>query len=242
MRLAFLADVHSNLEAFSSVKKSLRCEGVDKVIFTGDIVGYAANPNECIEMLKEISDEFIAGNHDWAAAGKTDTSNYNPSAKEAIEWTRNELSEQNRSFLSSLPLNKEIKHCICTHASVTNPEKWNYIVTVSDAADNFKAFSHDLCFIGHTHCPAVFVRANTGKTFSLEPQNTKIKAGFRYIINTGSIGQPRDGIPLASYGIYDMRKNEYRLIRVQYDVARAQKKIIAAGLPEYSATRLEHGK
>ena len=242
MQLALISDVHGNLEALSSVARSIHNEGAEKVVFLGDIVGYGANPNECIDMLREITKELIAGNHDMASAGKTSIRNFNPLAKEAIEWTRNKLTKNNMDFLSSLPLKKETQTTIYVHSSPYCPEDWNYVSDVQDAGRQFKAFAKHACFIGHSHFPKIFTKTSSGEILQLKKSQIKLREGFRYIINTGSVGQPRDGNPLSSYGIYDTEKKEYRLVRVQYDISMAKNKIIAAGLPAFLAKRLDSGK
>jgi diadenosine tetraphosphatase ApaH/serine/threonine PP2A family protein phosphatase len=242
MKIAFISDVHSNLEALTSVRKSLQNVGIDKVLFLGDIVGYGANPNECIEIIKDLSDDILAGNHDWAAVGKSSAEYFNLVAKEAIEWTQDKLTEQNKAFLSSLALKGEWEELIFVHATPSHPEEWNYIFNIFDATDNFETFSQPLCFVAHSHQPVIFVQTKTGSISSKRSTYMTLQKDFRYIINSGSVGQPRDGNPLSSYGIYDTEKKEYRLIRVQYDVTRAQKKILDAGLPSFLASRLGMGR
>lgn len=242
MKIAFISDVHSNLEALTSVRKSLQNVGNDKVLFLGDIVGYGANPNECIEIIKDLSDDILAGNHDWAAVGKSSAEYFNIVAKEAIEWTQDKLTEQNKAFLSSLALKGEWEELIYVHATPSHPEEWNYIFNIFDATDNFETFSQPLCFVAHSHQPVIFVQTKTGSISSERSTYMTLQKDFRYIINSGSVGQPRDGNPLSSYGIYDTEKKEYRLIRVQYDVTRAQKKILDAGLPPFLASRLGMGR
>lgn len=242
MKIAFISDVHSNLEALTSVRKSLQNVGNDKVLFLGDIVGYGANPNECIEIIKDLSDDILAGNHDWAAVGKSSAEYFNIVAKEAIEWTQDKLTEQNKAFLSSLALKGEWEELIYAHATPSHPEEWNYIFNIFDATDNFETFSQPLCFVAHSHQPVIFVQTKTGSISSERSTYMTLQKDFRYIINSGSVGQPRDGNPLSSYGIYDTEKKEYRLIRVQYDVTRAQKKILDAGLPPFLASRLGMGR
>jgi diadenosine tetraphosphatase ApaH/serine/threonine PP2A family protein phosphatase len=241
MKIAFISDIHGNFEALDSVKNSLLTEKVDRTICLGDIVGYGANPNECIDLLNKISDEIIAGNHDWASVSKTSIKYFNSFASEAVKWTRNKLTEKNRLFLSSLSLKKKAENCLYVHAAPLNPEHWDYITNLQDAAASFKTFSRQLCFVAHSHNPLIFIHTDTGEIICIRKSRLTIEKGFRYIINVGSVGQPRDGNPHSSYGIYDSEKKEYKLVRVPYDIAGAQKKILDSGLPPFLASRLESG-
>jgi len=241
MRTVYLADIHSNLEALLSTVNSFKKNNIDKVIFLGDIVGYGADPNECIRIIKEISDIIIAGNHDCACAGKDTIESFNPIAKEAAQWTRNVLTDQNRDFLLSLPLKEKTNDAVYVHATPYFPESWQYITTATASKLCFERFARQFCFIGHSHVPAIFILNNTG---SISEKSGKINISKRskYIINCGSVGQPRDENTLASYGIYDSKKEVYQLNRVEYNIKKAQKKIIEAGLPPYLAKRLELGR
>ncbi len=241
MKIVLISDVHANLEALVTVKKSIRNEGADSILFVGDIVGYGANPNECIEILQDLTDKAVAGNHDWAAIGKNSTEYFNPAAKEAIEWTHDQLTEASKAFLNTLPLRGELQQCLYVHATPENPQDWDYISTTWEAHASFQAFSQQVCFIGHSHQPAIFIKPAEGDTLLEQSTHIMLKQHNRYLINIGSVGQPRDGTPLAGYGIYDTKKNEYRLIRVQYDINTAQQKIIDAGLDPFLAQRLSIG-
>lgn len=242
MKTAFISDVHGNLEALTAVTQSLRDEGVSRVLFLGDIVGYGANPGECIEIVREIADTILAGNHDWAAVDKTDTSSFNAAAQAAVAWTKSVLTAADKAFLSQLSLNEETKDFFCVHATPLHPEAWGYIVNDRDASQSFAHFSESLCFVAHSHYPTVFILTDKNRINSERTAHLSIRAGCRYIINSGSVGQPRDGNPAASYGIYDTDKKEYRLLRVEYDIALAQKKILDAGLPPFLAHRLALGR
>jgi len=241
MRTVFLADIHSNLEALLSTVNSFKQNNIGKVIFLGDIVGYGADPNECILRIKEISDIVISGNHDWACAGIDNIESFNPRAKEAAQWTRKVLTDQNRDFLLSLPLKEKTNDAVYVHATPYFPESWQYITTTTIAELCFESFAQQFCFMGHSHIPAIFI-LNINGSISEGSGKINITKRSRYIINCGSVGQPRDENPLASYGIYDSEKEIYQLIRVEYDIKKTQKKIIKAGLPTYLAKRLELGR
>ena len=241
MKIALISDIHSNLEAFQAVMASLAGHDIEKVMFLGDIVGYGANPNECIDLLRSVADCYIAGNHDYAAVNKTDISYFNPYAQEAVLWTQEVLTIENALFLSSLPLTDTLYDFMVVHSTPLHPELWDYVVYVSDAQIGFRNFTQQLCFIGHSHHPGIFVQDRAGRISAEERITMNFKESNRYIINIGSVGQPRDGNPLSSYGLYDTETNEYRLIRVEYNIALAQQKILAAGLPRFLAERLSVG-
>ena len=241
MKIALISDIHSNLEAFQAVMASLAGHDIEKVMFLGDIVGYGANPNECIDLLQSVADCYIAGNHDYAAVNKTDIRYFNPYAQEAVLWTKEVLSRENALFLSSLPLTDALNDFMVVHSSPLHPELWDYVVSLSKARISFRNFTQQLCFIGHSHHPGIFIQDSAGRISTEERVTMNFKEGNRYIINIGSVGQPRDGNPLSSYGLYDTETNEYRLIRVEYNIALAQQKILAAGLPRFLAERLSVG-
>ena len=241
MKIALISDIHSNLEAFQAVMASFAGHDIEKVMFLGDIVGYGANPNECIDLLRSVADYYIAGNHDYAAVDKTDISYFNPYAQEAVLWTQEVLTRENALFLSSLPLADALYDFMIVHSTPLHPELWDYVVYVSDAQIGFRNFAQQLCFIGHSHHPGIFVQDRAGRISAEDQLTIKVKESNRYIINIGSVGQPRDGNPLSSYGLYDTDTNEYCLIRVEYNIALAQQKILAAGLPRFLAERLSVG-
>lgn len=242
MRYAILSDIHGNLEAFQAVLKDLAFQGLQKIIFLGDIVGYGANPKECIDLLREKSPAIVAGNHDWGVAGKTDISNFNSVARTAIEWTISELSPEYKNFLAELPLKRKEENFIYVHSSPLNPQEWSYIFSGYEALRNLNGLERDLCFIGHSHIPMLFLLNQFGELFF----TTKLTEIFleednRFLVNVGSVGQPRDSNSKASYGVIDTEKRGFNLRRVGYDIGTAQKKILAAGLPPILAERISKG-
>jgi diadenosine tetraphosphatase ApaH/serine/threonine PP2A family protein phosphatase len=242
MKTAFISDVHGNIEAFTAVCESIKNAHVDRVIFLGDIVGYGANPNECIEQLQTFTQFAVAGNHDWAAAGKQTTDSFNIEAGDAIGWTCAQLTTENKLFLMSLPLILEMDELLCVHATPYIPDMWRYVFNPLDAEFVFDTCTQRVCCIAHTHRPAIFVKFENKMVVSELPAGVSLHSSCRYIINCGSVGQPRDGDPRACYGIYDTSSNRYDLVRVQYDVAAAQKKIRSAGLPDFFSHRIFIGR
>jgi predicted phosphodiesterase len=242
MRYAILSDIHGNLEAFQSVLKDLEEANIQKIAILGDIVGYGANPRECIELAQEKAALIVAGNHDWAVAGKTDLNNFNFLARRAVEWTIDQLEVNYRKFLAELPLKAEEDNFLLVHSTPLSPENWNYIFSRAEALKNLKLLSQNLCFLGHSHIPAVFYLNEFGEIFFSRILNEVVlNKKNRFLINVGSVGQPRDRIPLASYGIFDSRTFNFYLRRIDYPIEIAQKKIIAAGLPWELAERLAEG-
>ncbi|HLF13589.1 MAG TPA: metallophosphoesterase family protein [Bacteroidota bacterium] len=233
MRIAIISDIHSNLEALNRALKEIEREKVDEIICLGDIVGYGANPNECVDIVKELSPHVLLGNHDEAAIDLSKTEFFNPFARIAAEWTGDTLTEENKDYIAGLPLILERNGIFLVHASPVHPQEWNYILTPSDAAENFPAMPSEVCFIGHSHVPEVFGE-------DLWTRN--VVKGEKFIVNVGSIGQPRDGNPKLSFGIFDTELWSYRNLRLDYDIELAAFKIKKAGLPKNLADRLFVGK
>ncbi|MFQ5823971.1 MAG: metallophosphoesterase family protein [bacterium] len=242
MRYAIISDIHGNLEALQKVLAEIDKKQVDEILCLGDIVGYGPNPNECVNIIREIAKVTLAGNHDYAPLGKLDVSYFNPWARSAIHWTADELTQSSRDFLLSLPLKIERDGLTIVHSTPYNPEEWNYIITIGDAVRNFPEFSDKVCFVGHSHVP-IIMSENENVDYHVVRENPlKLKRSTRYIINVGSVGQPRDLNPKAAYAIYDNSKKVYELFRVEYDIAETQRKIRITSLPEFLAERLEKGQ
>ncbi len=248
MKYVIISDLHSNLEALTGFQQSL--QGLresssfeyDKLVCLGDIAGYGANPNEVVEWVRDHCDIVLGGNHDFAIVGKTDTSYFNTYALKACNWTAKALTKENKNYLVSLPAFK-IEDDICwAHSSPFEPEEWHYIENRYDGQDNFPHFEEPVCFVGHSHRPVILEENKSGKVQALYESKWKLKAGHRYIINVGSLGQPRDGNPEPAFAIYDAEAKTCQISRFQYDIRAAQEKIKAESLPTYLADRLEIGK
>jgi predicted phosphodiesterase len=240
MKYAILGDIHANLEALTAVLKDANEQGIDKFISTGDLVGYGANPSECLDMLAQIKCEIVQGNHDFYAASQSAVTNFTPSAARTVIWTREQLSSEHRDFLSKLPLVKTIANVTLCHSSLWKPAAWNYVRDEEAASRSFKKQPTPLCVIGHTHKPMIFER---NETLHMHPHDSfSFLNGHKYIINPGSVGQPRDNNPLTGYTVLDLQANSVQLRRLPYDIETAQAKIRAAGLPEKNAIRLATGQ
>lgn len=244
MRFLVFADIHGNLEALRAVLELAKKERIDHYLFLGDLVGYGASPNEVIEIISRLKPiSLVRGNHDKAVAGLESTDMFNPVAAAAIEWTRSRINPENRKFLAKIkkgPLRVYRLLTIC-HGSPFDEDY--YIFGEFDAAEGFRYLRTNLGFFGHTHFPVVYATRKGYLEGKLLLGNTEIhlEPGLKYLINPGSVGQPRDRNPLASCAIYDSEKQTFSLLRVKYDVAAAQKKILATKLPSSLAERLAHG-
>ena len=241
MKWALLSDVHGNLEAFQAVVQDLRGQGAEQIAFLGDAVGYGADPNECLELLRELTEWVVAGNHDYGAVELTDIETFNPAAQAAILWTREKLFMENIAYLRRLPLTRQREGITFVHATPNEPGQWNYIFTFPEAEEGFWAMTGDLAFVGHSHRPMILAQGSDKKMEVLNHEEATLKEEIRYIINAGSVGQPRDGNPLAAYGLYDDVARKFMLRRVPYDIQAAQRKILKAGLPPSLAHRLTRG-
>ena len=226
MRYAVISDIHGNLEAFKAVLKRLEAEDIDNYLSLGDIVGYGADPSECIKLLRALKPSAsIAGNHDWGVAGLSNINGFSPHAKTAALWTREELETSEIEYLKSLPAVHVDKKFTLVHGSLEEPKEFDYILTRADALRSMRLLTTPLLFIGHSHTACVYSFDDAGKR----------------IVNAGSIGQPRDGDPCASCVVYDDDTLDAKIIRVDYDIETARKKILDAGLPVFLGDRLRRG-
>ena len=241
MRLGILSDIHSNLEALKAVLKAFKAEKINTYVCLGDIIGYGADPLKCVDKIRKLTDLVIAGNHDHAALGITSIENFNHYAKLSTIWTSEQLKDKHKNYIEQLPLTIKQHEVLYVHSTPQNPEQWNYIISLEHARFAFATFDEKLCFIGHSHQPITFKQ--TGEAVELLPAgDIKLNSDSRYIINVGSVGQPRDGNPEACYCVYDVTEGMIETKRVAYDVEKAQNKIVRKELPEYLANRLGKGR
>ncbi len=241
MKTALLSDVHANLEALEAVLKVLDERGASRILCLGDVVGYGGSPNECLNLIRERSQLVLLGNHDSAASGGAEVARFNPNAKAAALWTAKVLTTQNRDHLRGLALSRHLEPYFYVHASPAAPRDWEYIFDKFDAEPQFQFFTEHACFIGHTHQPAIFERSASG-CVSLPPTKLRFDAVHRYIVNVGSVGQPRDRDPRACFVLLNEPEGSIEFVRVPYDIEAAQAKILAAGLPPVLAARLATGE
>ena len=232
MKIAVISDIHSNLQALLAALTDINGRGIDQIYCLGDIVGYGGSPNECVELIRQRAAVSVLGNHDQAALNPSDVNNFTKPGKLVSEWTNKVLTDANRQFLAALPFTAETGICTLVHASPEAPPAWQYVDSMDAARVQFAHFATELCFIGHTHVPALC--GEDFKTF-------KFKKNLRFLVNVGSIGQPRDGNPHLSYGILDTDAWSYENIRIPYDIRGAAKAITSQGLPAVLAKRLSQG-
>lgn len=243
MLYAVISDIHSNLEALTAFLDEAKRLRVDKIVCLGDIVGYNANPNECIELLKKESAMCVLGNHDSRVAGFEEPTNFNYHAAAAVYWTRDAITPDNLEFLRGLPKSLTVKgRFTAFHGWVNDIDR--YIMGPRDAMRNFKLTDGlglpGVCFFGHTHVPAAYSEED-GEAVLHHENPVKLSRGVRYLMNPGGLGQPRDRDPRAAFLVYDSRKNQAAFHRVEYDIRSASEKVLAAGLPERLAERLKLG-
>ena len=240
MRIALFGDIHSNLEALQSVLADAEIRECTHYICLGDLVGYNADPARCIETVRALDCPVIKGNHDEQAAMSGPDTGFTDLADTAIRWTRKQLSETDKEWLRSLRLQRVVRDFTVVHATLDTPHKWGYIVTPGDAAASFTYQHTPVCFYGHTHEPVLF--RNRATVRKQNYSKLQLERGAQYMINVGSVGQPRDGDWRAGYVIYQPETMEVELRRIPYDIESAQRKIIDAGLPADLAERLALGK
>jgi len=242
MRYGIFSDVHSNIEALEAVMEAYKKESIDIYLCVGDVVGYATNPLECIKLVKEITSFTVAGNHDWAVVDLFSINYFNSNAKKAILWTKQNLNDQDKYYLSSLKIIYKNNDLTLVHGSLNKPEDFYYMTDIETAEESFSLLENNLCFIGHTHISGVFVKDKEQRIYYYDPEYIPLKEENKYIINVGSVGQPRDGNPLACYCIFDTDKKEVFIKRKNYDIKSTYNKIIKAGLPLFLAERLYWGR
>ncbi len=243
MRYAIIADIHANLAAFTAVLNDIDHRGsVEEVWCLGDIIGYGPDPHQCLELLHQCNHVCVAGNHDWAAIGKADISYFNPDAVTACRWTAQQLTPEDIHYLENLPLTIKKDNFTLVHGSPREPI-WEYILSASAAKDNFAFSQSQFCLIGHSHVPLIFKLSEMDSCSlnQFSPNIGLVLGKSRLIVNPGSVGQPRDSDPRASYAIYDSEARMIRLHRIPYNIAATQDKMMQVGLPIHLITRLQEG-
>jgi predicted phosphodiesterase len=240
MRYAVIADIHANLEALEVVLADSKEQKCTHYCCVGDVVGYNANPKECLDIVSTMGMPVVKGNHDEYCSSEEDLEGFNPHAAEAVNWTRKQLSKEDRQWLRDLKYVRLVASFSMVHSTLDGPQRWGYVFDKLAAAASFTYQNTAVCFFGHTHVPVAFVRDSMvrGGTYS----KFRVEPGKKYFVNVGAVGQPRDGNPKAGYVIYDLNEGTIELRRLDYDIPKAQRKIVEAGLPQRLADRLALGK
>ena len=240
MKYAIISDIHANLEGFQTVMADIKEQRCTHVVCLGDVVGYGANPKECLDIVRGMNIPVVKGNHDEYIGVEEDPEGFNDAAAEAVAWSRAQLSAEDRKWLRDLKYFRIVANFSIVHATLDAPQRWGYVFEKLEAAASFTYQNTQVCFFGHTHVPVAFIREAgvRGGTYS----KFRVEQGKKYFVNVGSVGQPRDGDPRAGYVVYDLQQGTIELRRLNYDIATAQRKIRAAGLPERLAERLSTGR
>ena len=241
MRILLLADIHANLVALEAVVE--HAGPVDAVWCLGDVVGYGPRPNECCGWVEEHAAATVVGNHDWACLGRLNLAEFNASARAATRWTIGRLTPHAHDWLAALPQRAVEGGETLVHGSPRDPV-WEYILGSAQALANFAHFDTAICFVGHTHVPAVFAEAQLRRGEAPHrPRDgeTVTLTGGRFIVNPGSVGQPRDGDPRAAYALFDPEARRIEFRRLDYDIAATQRQMADEGLPDALIARLAHG-
>lgn len=240
MKFAIIADIHANLDAFQVVLEDCKNQQVTHYACLGDVVGYNANPKECLDIVRTMNMPCVKGNHDEYCSSDEHLEGFNPAAAEAVNWTRKQLTEDDTQWLRDLKYTRMVTNFTIVHATLDGPQRWGYVFDKLAAAASLTYQNTSLCFFGHTHVPVAFMKDSVvrGGTYS----KFKVEQGKKYFVNVGAVGQPRDNNPKSAYVIYDTLESTIELRRLEYDIAAAQKKILAAGLPERLAERLAYGR
>jgi len=238
---AILGDIHSNLDALNVVLDDCRAQGVTDFLCTGDVVGYNACPHECLKIVRDLGCPVVMGNHDHYVSSEQNLLDFNPYAARVIEWTRQQLNEDETEYLRSLPFVTTTMGITLVHATMDNPGAFGYVFDHLQAEAHFAHQVTPLCFHGHTHCPMIYEK-QLSAVYRIDAQDFKLPIGRKYFVNVGSVGQPRDGDPRSTYVLYSPKTRLVTFRRLEYDVAAAQERIVRAGLPNRLAERLAIGR
>lgn len=241
MNQIILSDIHGNIEALTAVILAAEKEG-EIAYCLGDIIGYGANPSECLDAMRHYSQVTVAGNHEAAVLHPGLTAVFNPEARKAVFWTTEHIFGEDWEQIRAFPMTQTRGEIILVHSSLVEPERWHYLVDDQDVEANLRSLKNArICFFGHTHVPKIY-GLKKDKFFSLPvDREVQLERNARYLINVGSVGQPRDGDPRASYCVFNSDKMTVAIRRVNYDIHATQRKIIDAGLPALLASRLSTG-
>ncbi len=250
-RFAFISDIHGNLQALEAVLASIDGKGVDATLCLGDVVGYGPSPGECLDLIARRDIFTVQGNHDLSIIDDVEAHRFNPTARLSLEFTRDRLTEAHREQIAAMPKIADLDDVTLCHASPVDDAGTDYIHDQRNAALAYGGFDNHCLFVGHTHIPIAFGTPEVGYA-PIEPRQVRVAflppnlplrldPHYRYIINPGSVGQPRDGNPDASFGILDVDQRTFTVHRIPYAVEQTQDAILAAGLPNFLAHRLRLG-
>lgn len=238
MKIAVISDIHSNFEALNTVISHLKQTGVDKIVCLGDVVGYGPRPNECVELVRQNCQTCLMGNHDHAVLGLTDTYHFNQYARDAVLWTQRTMTTNNKAYLENNPFSHHENEILYVHSTPVHPEEWHYILSEYEAKQYLARIKQKICFVGHSHIPVIF--SSEEGSFFKENINLDLKNN-KYIVNVGSVGQPRDGDPRACFVVLDTDSGTLDFVRLEYNVQKTYDEILENKLPPFLAMRLLAG-
>jgi diadenosine tetraphosphatase ApaH/serine/threonine PP2A family protein phosphatase len=233
VRLAIISDIHANLEALERVLEDIEAAEADRLVCLGDIVGYGPDPSACLDLIRERADICVLGNHDAAVFSLTERAFFNPNARLAVDWTASQLSADDIAYLKGLPYRVSSDNYLFVHSAPRAPEQWDYVFSGMEARMYGRHFHERICFIGHSHVPGLYPIDAGVRGYSHDR---------RFLINVGSVGQPRDGDWRSSYGLLDTVAGSYENRRLEYDVDSTARKLVSRGLPRRLAERLKVGE
>jgi predicted phosphodiesterase len=241
MRYGLISDIHANLEALEAVLKDIEKRSVDSIHCLGDVVGYGADPAACLKLVQQTCETKLLGNHEYAALGLQSCEQFNDAAKTSAVWTQETLEDGALAIMADFDIDRTLDDMYLVHASPFEPDHWHYVFSAEDAILGFKHLKKNIGFYGHSHIPMVLrerpqsiPHARAGHDFTADPEG-------RYLINVGSVGQPRDNDPRACYVVFESEEMDLEFYRVDYDIAAAQDKMSKASLPETLISRLAAG-
>lgn len=232
MRIAIISDIHSNIEALLEVRKEIAKLNVDRVICLGDVIGYGASPDPCCKIVRELAEVTLLGNHDAAVSGRMDYGAYYEAARQVLDWTSEQVGQDNLAWLRSLPYSYRIGDMSFSHGAPLRPEAYEYIFAVEQLEELTPYFKElaDVTFIGHSHMSKIFALSEFEEYFEVKDQSVTLQRGLKYVISVGSVGQPRDYDSRACFTVYDTVKRTAQFHRVEYDIETSAQKIFDAGL------------
>jgi len=242
MKLGLISDIHANLEALNAVLEDLKKYKVDKIFCLGDVIGYGCDPIECLRLVNENCDLKLMGNHEFAAMGLMPSSHLNEIARESLEWTRQNIGDREMAIISDFELNATYENMFFVHSSPYEPENWHYVLSMSEAQAAFENFSEKICFLGHTHIPVIFSLSPEGRLRQTAGHDFLPSDENRYLVNIGSVGQPRDNDPKACYLVFDTEEWSVSFNRTGYDIGKTQEKMSRAKIPSMLIDRLSTGR
>jgi len=241
MKVALISDIHGNLEALESVLRDIEVQGVEKIHFLGDAVGYGCDPNECVKLINKHCEIKLLGNHDFAAMGLESTENFNQMAQASMDWTISAIKDKTIRILADFEMSAVFLDYFLVHSGPHNPERWHYILDQDRAAYHFDYFTQLICFVGHSHQP-LYYEMDRERLITLDNKSLiETDKDKKYIVNIGSVGQPRDNDSRSCYVILNTENNQITYRRVEYDIEKTQAKMRKAKLPDFLIGRLTAG-